>query len=411
MRNRVVPLSDVQVRNAKTKEKDYKLSDGQGLYLLVTATGGKLWRLDFSFAGKRKTLAFGNYPAVSLADARQRRDDAKKLLANGVDPGAVRKAQKAATIAETESSFEIVAREWHGKFSATWSSCHAETTMGRLQLDVFPVMGARPIAEIKAPEVLAMLRRIESRGALETAHRVRTICGQIFRYAVATGRAGRDPAADLKGALPPYKKSHLAAITDPKDVAPLLRAIDDYRGSFVVKSALQLAPLVFVRPGELRQAEWSEIDLDAAEWNIPAERMKMKQPHLVPLSERAVEILRELKALTGNSHYVFPSGRSFHRPMSNNAINAALRRMGFDKDEMTGHGFRAMARTILDEVLQVRPDYIEHQLAHAVKDPNGRAYNRTAHLVERRKMMQIWADYLEGLKVGAKVILMKSVGD
>lgn len=408
MRKRIAPISDVQVRNAKAKEKDYKFSDGQGLYLLVTTTGGKLWRLDYSFAGKRKTLALGNYPAVSLADARQRRDDAKKLLANGVDPCAVRKAQKAAMVAETENSFEIVAREWHGKFSGTWSACHAETTMGRLQLDVFQALGARPIAEIKAPELLAMLRRIESRGALETAHRVRTICGQIFRYAIATGRAEHDPASDLKGALPPYKKSHLAAITDPKEVIPLLRAIDGYKGSFVVKSAMQLAPLVFVRPGELRQAEWSEIDLDAAEWNIPAERMKMKQPHLVPLSARAVEILRELKALTGNSRFVFPSGRSFHRPMSNNAINAALRRMGFEKDEMTGHGFRAMARTILDEVLQVRPDYIEHQLAHAVRDPNGRAYNRTAHLAERRKMMQTWADYLDGLKTGAKVIPLKN---
>jgi integrase len=407
MRKRILPLSDVQVRNAKPKEKGYKLSDGQGLYLLVNATGGKLWRLDYTFAGKRKTLAFGNYPSISLADARQRRDEARKLLANGVDPGAVKKALKEARVAENENSFETIAREWHSKFSGTWSACHAETTIGRLELDVFPVMGARTIAKIKAPELLAMLRRIESRGALETAHRVRTICGQIFRYAVATGRAERDPAADLKGALPPYKKSHLAAITDPKEVAPLLRAIDDYKGSFVVKCALQLAPLVFVRPGELRQAEWAEIDLEAAEWNIPAERMKMKVAHLVPLSERAVEILRELHALTGNSRYVFPSGRSFARPMSNNAINAALRRMGFDKDEMTGHGFRAMARTILDEVLQIRPDFIEHQLAHAVKDPNGRAYNRTAHLAERRKMMQLWADYLDGLKSGAKVIRLK----
>jgi len=402
MRKRIVPLSDVKVRNSKLKEKDYKVSDGQGLYLLVTTTGGKLWRLDYSFVGKRKTLALGNYPSVSLSDARQRRDDAKKLLANGVDPGAIKKAQKAATVAEAENDFEVVAREWHGKFSGTWSACHSETTMGRLQLDVFPVMGARPIAEIKAPELLAMLRRIESRGALETAHRVRTICGQIFRYAVATGRAERDPAADLKGALPPYKKNHLAAITDPKDVAPLLRALDSHKGSFVVKCALQLAPLVFVRPGELRQAEWTEIDLDAAEWNIPAERMKMKVAHLVPLSSQAEEIFRELKLLTGNSRYVFPSGRSFARPMSNNAINAALRRMGFGTEEMTGHGFRAMARTILDEVLQVRPDFIEHQMAHAVRDPNGRAYNRTAHLAERRKMMQTWADYLNELKTGVK---------
>jgi integrase len=273
-----------------------------------------------------------------------------------------------------------------------------------LELDVFPVIGNRPIGEIKAPGLLAMLQRIESRGALETAHRVRTVCSQIFRYAVVTGRVDRDPAADLKGALPPYKKSHLAAITEPAKVADLLKSIDGYQGSFVVKCAMQLAPLVFVRPGELRQAEWSEFDLDAAEWHIPAERMKMKEPHLVPLSKQAVAILRELQALTSRSVYVFPSARSNARPMSNNAINAALRRMGFEKDEMTGHGFRAMARTILDEVLQFRPDFIEHQLAHAVRDPNGRAYNRTAHLSERKNMMQVWADYLHGLKTGAKVI-------
>ncbi|MEA5112931.1 MAG: integrase arm-type DNA-binding domain-containing protein [Geobacteraceae bacterium] len=408
MPKRVAPLSEIQVRNAKPKSRDYKLMDGYGLFLLVTPSGSKLWRLDYRFGGKRKVIAFGAYPAVSLADARHRRDEAKILIANGVDPGEVRKAKKAAIAAETENSFEVVAREWHTKFSQSWSSSHAETTMKRLLLDVFPVMGARPIDDIKAPELLAMLRRIESRGALETAHRVRTICGQVFRYAVATGRAERDPAADLKGALPPYKKSHLAAITDPKEVAPLLRAIDEYKGSFVVKCALQLAPLVFVRPGELRQAEWAEIDLDAGEWNIPAERMKMKVAHLVPLSRQAVAILRELEPLTGRGRYVFPCHRSFARPMSNNAINAALRRMGFDKDEMTGHGFRAMARTILDEVLQVRPDFIEHQLAHAVRDPNGRAYNRTAHLVERKKMMETWGDFLDGLKSGAKVIRLEA---
>ncbi len=407
MPKRIQPLSDIQVRNAKPKEKDYRLTDGDGLYLFCHTSGGKLWRLDYSFSGKRKTLALGSYPEITLADARQRRDDARKLVANGVDPGEIKKAQKAATVAETVNGFEVVAREWHGKFSGSWSAVHADTTLRRLQADVFPVIGARPIGEIRPPELLAMLRRIESRGALETVHRIKTICGQVFRYAVATGRAERDPAADLKGALPPYKKSHLAAITEPKEVAPLLRAIDGYQGSFVVKCALQLAPLTFVRPGELRQAEWAEIDLDAAEWNIPADRMKMKVAHLVPLSVQAVAILRELQALTGRGRYVFPCGRSFARPMSNNAVNAALRRMGFDKDTMTGHGFRAMARTILDEVLQVRPDYIEHQLAHAVKDPNGRAYNRTAHLDERRKMMQLWADYLEGLKSGAKVLPLK----
>jgi integrase len=276
--------------------------------------------------------------------------------------------------------------------------------MSRLERDVFPWLGSRPIVEIKPSELLMALRRVEARGALETAHRIRTVCGQVFRYAVATGRAERDISGDLRGALPPVAEKHHASITDPAKIAELLRAIDGYQGGFVVRCALQLAPMLFVRPGELRAAEWGEFDLDAGEWNIPAERMKMKQAHLVPLSRQAVEILRELQGLTGHSRYVFPSGRSFHRCMSNNAVNAALRRMGYDKDEMTGHGFRAMARTILDEVLHIRPDYIEHQLAHAVKDPNGRAYNRTAHLAERKKMMQMWADYLDGLKRGAKIL-------
>jgi integrase len=401
MPKRIVPLTDLKISKAKSQSKQVTLFDGGGLFLLITPTGGKLWRFKYRFNGRERLCSFGPYPEISLADAREKRTEARKLIKKGIDPGDVKKALKAANSQDAET-FEVIAREWHCKFSNSWSPSHAKTTIGRLQLDVFPVLGGRLIAEIKAPELLAMLRRIESRGALETAHRVRTICGQIFRYAVATGRAERDCAADLKGALPPYKKRHLSAITDPKEVAPLLRAIDGYQGSYVVKCALQLAPLVFVRPGELRQAEWSEIDFDAAEWNIPAERMKMKVAHLVPLSERAIEILRGLKALTGNSRYAFPSGRSFARPMSNNAVNAALRRMGFGTDEMTGHGFRAMARTILDEILQFRPDVIEHQLAHAVKDPNGRAYNRTSHLEERRKMMEVWSEYLEGLKIGAK---------
>ena len=276
-----------------------------------------------------------------------------------------------------------------------------------MERDVFPWIGARPISEIKAPELLKVLRRVESRGALETAHRIRTIAGKVFRYALATGRAERDPSGDLKGALPQPNEKHHAAITKPKEVAPLLRAIDGYHGHFVVKCALRLAPLLFVRPGELRHAEWAEISLDEAVWNIPAHKMKMKEPPLVTLSKQAVEILRELHPLTGASRYVFPSARSFARPMSNNAILAALRRMGYDKDTMSGHGFRAMARTILDEILHVRLDFIEHQLAHAVRDPNGRAYNRTAHLAERRKMMQDWADYLNRLKQGAKILPMK----
>jgi integrase len=276
--------------------------------------------------------------------------------------------------------------------------------MRRLERDAFPWLAPRPIGEIKAPELLAVLRRVESRGALETAHRIKTICGQVFRYAVATGRAERDPAGDLKGALPPAKKRHLAAVTDPKEVAGLLRAIDGYQGSFVVKCALQLATMFFVRPGELRNAEWTEFDIDAGIWSIPGSKMKMKQAHIVPLARQAVEILKSLQPLTGQGRYLFPSHRSSQRPMSNNAILAALRRMGYSKDEMTGHGFRAMARTILDEVLHVRPDFIEHQLARAVRDPNGRAYNRTAHLEERKKMMQQWSDYLDGLKAGAKIL-------
>ena len=329
---------------------------------------------------------------------------AREQVAAGIDPGEARKAQKAAQTESAANSFEVIAREWHNRFSPTWTEMYAERVLDRLQRDAFPWIGARPFAEIKAPDVLAVLRRVESRGALESAHRLRTIIGQVFRYAVATGRTERDPTGDLKGALPPKNRTHFASMTDPKEVAPLLRAIDGYEGSFVVKCAMRLAPLVFVRPGELRQAEWSEFDLDAGEWNIPAEKMKMNSAHLVPLSRQAVDILKELQPLTGASRYVFPSGRTFARPMSENAVLAALRRMGYSKEEMTGHGFRAMARTILDEVLQVRPDFIEHQLAHAVKDPNGRAYNRTAHLAERRKMMQLWSDYLDGLKAGAKVI-------
>lgn len=408
MPKRIQPLSDIQVKNAKPTPKDVKLFDGGGLFLLITPTGGKLWHMKYRFGGKEKKLAFGAYPSITLADARQRREEARKLLANGVDPGDVKKALKAAGELQSENSFEVIAREWHAKFLTGKSDSYRGKMMANFERDVFPWIGKRPIAEIKAPDLLAMLRRIELRGSLETAHRTRSACGQVFRYAVATGRAERDPAADLKGALPPYKKGHHAAITEPRQVSELLRAIDAFECSFVVKCALRIAPYVFVRPGELRRAEWSEIDLDAAEWNIPAEKMKMNNAHLVPLSSQVVAILRELQPLTGLGKYVFPCHRTTLRPMSENAVLAALRRMGYDKDEMTGHGFRAMARTILDEVLQVRPDFIEHQLAHAVKDPNGRAYNRTAHLAERKKMMQQWADYLDGLKNGAKVIPLRS---
>lgn len=397
-------LSDTKARNVKPKEKDYKLSDSEGLYLLVASSGGKRWRFKYRFDGKEKLLALGTYPALSLADARKKRDTAREQIAAGIDPGEVKKAQKAAKSEAEGNSFEVIAREWHKKFSGTWSAGHSEVIINKLENEIFPFIGNRPIDDIKAPELLKVLRRMESRGTLDTAHRVKNYCSNVFRYGVATGRCERDPAADLKGALPPAKFGHRSAITDPKHIAPLLRAIDSFQGSFVVKCALQLAPLVFVRPGELRKAEWLEIDLETAEWNIPGEKMKMKVAHLVPLSHQALEILRAIYPLTGHGRYVFPCIRTVLQPMSESALVAALRRMGFEKEEITPHGFRAMARTILDEVLQIRPDFIEHQLAHAVKDPNGRAYNRTAHLAERRKMMQLWADYLEGLKGGAVVI-------
>ena len=397
-------MTDIKARTAKNKEKPYKITDGDGLFLLVHPTGGKWWRFKYRFGGKEKLLALGTYPEVSLANARERRDAARKQVAAGIDPSEVRKALKVAKGARHENSFEIVAREWHGKFAQKWSTIHAATILDRMTKEIFPWLGDRPIDEIKAPELLKALRRMESRGALDTAHRVRNHCSNIFRYAIATGRAERDPAADLIGALPPVKNKHMAAPTDPKLLAPLLRAIDGYEGSFVVKCAMLLAPILFVRPGELRHAEWVEIDFETAEWNIPGHKMKMKEPHLVPLPLQAVEILKNLNPLTGSGKYVFPCHRSPQRCMSENAVNAGLRRLGFEKSEITGHGFRAVARTILDEVLHVRPDYIEHQLAHAVQGPMGRTYNRTAHLAERRKMMQKWADYLDGLKTGAKVI-------
>lgn len=400
-------LTDARVRTAKPTEKQIKLYDTDGLFLIVSPAGGKWWRFKYRFGGKEKLLSFGTYPEKSLLDARQERDDARKLVAKGVDPSAAKKARKVAKATGDANSFEAIAREWHSKFAKTWVDHHAQSKLERLEKNIFPLIGNRPIKEITAPEVLAVLRRLESKGILGTAHRMRFECGQVFRYAIATGRAERDPSADLRGALPAVKGGHHASTTDPKAVAPILRTIDDYKGSFVIKCAMQLAPMLFVRPGELRAAEWSEIDFESAEWNIPADRMKMKVAHLVPLSRQAVEILKALQPLTGQSRYVFPGHRSPLNFMSENAVNGALRRMGFDKSEITGHGFRAMARTILDEVLSQRVDFIEHQMAHAVKDPNGRAYNRTAHLVERKKMMQLWADYLDGLKAGAKVIPFK----
>lgn len=393
-----MPLSDTAIRAAKPKDKTYLMTDGEGMYLEITPAGGKWWRFKYRFDGKQKRISLGTYPDTGLKEAREKRQEARRLLATGVDPSENRKAQKAAGSGEVANSFEVIAREWFGRQTPTWVPSHSEKIISRLERDLFPWLGKRDIGAITAPELLAVLRRIEDRGAVETAHRALQNCGQIFRYAIATGRAERDPCPALRGALAPVKQSHYPAVTDPKKIGGLLRAMDSYEGTLVTKCALRLAPLVFVRPGELRAAEWTEIDLERAEWTIPASRMKMGVAHLVPLSRQAVAILEEVKSLTGGGRFVFPSARSADRPMSDNTILGALRRMGIAKEEMTGHGFRAMARTILDEVLHVRPDYIEHQLAHSVRDPNGRAYNRTAHLVERARMMQMWADYLEELK-------------
>ncbi len=392
-------LTDTAVRNIKSRDKPFKLSDEKGLFLQVMPHGGKWWRFKYRFEGKEKLLSFGIYPDVPLAKAREKRDDARKLIAEGVDPAQQRKALKATRHNAAMNSFEMIAREWFVKMEPTWVPSHSAKVIRRLERDIFPWLGARPIKSITAPDLLKCLQRIEQRGAIESAHRAQQNCSQIFRYAIATGRAERDPAPDLRGALPHIKPKHHAALTEPKAMAGLLRAIDEYQGSLITQCALKLAPLVFVRPGELREAKWREIDFEQAEWNIPAERMKMREPLLVPLSTQSLTILQDIYPLTGHGIYVFPSARTAARPMSNNAVLAALRRMGFTKNEITGHGFRAMARTVLDEILGVRPDYIEQQLGHAVRDPNGRAYNRTKHLPERRKMMQQWADYLEGLKI------------
>jgi len=396
-----LPLTDTKIRNAKPGEKSKKLFDERGLYLEIAPAGGKWWRLKYRFGGKDKRISLGTYPDVGLKGARDRRDEARKLLADGIDPSANRKATRAASADRAANSFEVVAREWFAKFSSEWAPKHKDRVIRLFERDIFPMIGARPISEVKAPELLMVLRRIEARGALDTAHRARGNCGMVLRYGVATGRCERDPSADLRGALPPKKGSHFAATIEPSKLAGILRAMDGYEGDLVVRCALRLAPLVFVRPGELRTAEWKDVDLDAAEWRYKAS--KNGPDHIVPLCRQAVSILRELHPLTRDGRFVFPGARTNKRPMSDNAILGALRRMGIGKEEMTGHGFRAVARTILDEVLGFRVDLIEHQLAHAVKDPNGRAYNRTAHLPERRRMMQAWGDYLDKLKAPTEV--------
>jgi integrase len=395
-------LNDTKVRSAKSREKAFKLSDERGLFLLVTPTGSRLWRLKYRFNGREKLISLGAYPDVTLKRAREKRDAARRLIADGIDPSVQRKAERAALA----QSFEGVAKEWLELQTKSLAPETISILTARLDSGLYPYIGSRPIAAITAQELLVALRRIEARGRHETAHRVRALAGRVFRYAVATGRAHHDVAADLKGALAPVKSKHFASVTDPARVGELMRAIHGYSGHPVTALALKLAPLVFVRPGELRAAEWPEFDLENAEWRIPGERMKMGEPHLVPLSRQALAILRELQPLARGGKYLFPSLRTRDRPMSDNTINAALRRMGYTSQEQTGHGLRSMASTLLNEQ-GFPPDVIELQLAHAERNKVRAAYNKAQRLPERRKMMQAWADYLDGLRAGGNVVPLK----
>lgn len=399
-------LTDTFVKQAKWSGKPAgdKHADGKGMYLLIKEAG-RYWRMDYRFMDKRKTLALGVYPEISLAKARKRRDKARELLAEGCDPSAAKQDEQQAKQAEAANTFERVAREWLEKTSASRAAITQDKVQTWLEKDVFPHIGHMPMRSIGPRDVLdKVVRRMEQRGVIDTAHRIKQLCGQVFRYAVVTGSAERDVTSDLKDALQKKVKVHHAAVTEPKAAGELMRAIYGYTGHPTTVAALKLAPLVFVRPGELRTAEWAEIDLEAAEWRIPGSKMKMGHDHIVPLCGQAVDILRSIQPLTGAGRYVFPSIRTGQRPMSENTVNSALRALGYPTEVHTGHGFRALARTIMDEVLEMRVDLIEHQLAHTVKDPNGRAYNRTAHLPARRKMMQKWGDYLDKLRMGGEVI-------
>jgi integrase len=391
-----MPLTHVQIINAKARGKPYRLFDGRGLYIEISTAGGRWWRFKYRIGGKEKRLSFGVYPDVSLKEAREKLDEARKHLEGGRDPGAMRKSIETISTDAAAATFESIAREWFALNSRKWAPSHGDRIIRRLELNIFPWLGTRPIAEIKASELLTTLRRIEGRGAHETAHRALQNCARVFRYAVVTDRTDRDIARDLAGALAPVVEQHHASITDPRGVGALLRAIKGYQGSLVTKCALCLAPLVFVRPGELRKAEWSEFDFEKFEWRIPAERMKMKTPHLVPLSRQSAEILDELRPLTGAGRFVFPGELDKSRPMSDNTVLSALRRLGYATTEMTGHGFRSMASTLLNEQ-GWNPDAIERQLAHAERNAIRAAYNYADYLPERRKMMQAWADYLDRL--------------
>ena len=393
-------LTDLAARKAKPRTKPYKISFGGGLFLFVQPNGSKYWRLAYRFEGKQKILALGVYPDVSVVLVNELYNDARKLLAAGIDPSETRKAKKKTKLECSENSFEVVAREWLAFYMKNKVASHSEKVIRRFERFLFPWLGSKPIADITPPQVLDAVKRIENLGSFETAHRTLQACGQVFKYAVQTGRATRDVTIDLKGALPSTNtKQHMATFTEPKEVGELLRAIDGFKGTFTVQCALRIAPMLFVRPGELRMAKWKDIDLDAGEWHYVVS--KTKTDHLVPLPKQVVALLRELHPFSGQGDFVFQSGRDPKKAMSGAAINAALRRMGYDtKTQITGHGFRAMARTLLHERLEIDPHIIEHQLAHRVPDVLGQAYNRTKFIKQRKAMMQLWADYLDKLKSG-----------
>lgn len=397
-----MPLTVKEAQAAAPKEKDYKLSDEKGLFLLIKKNGSKYWRMKYRFQGKEKLLSFGVFPEITLKKAREKRDEARLLLVDGIDPSAHKKAQQASEKLKTANSFQTIAIEWFETQQSDKTPGYQKRVLRALEHDLFPSIGETPINKVTAPMLLDALRKVEDRGAIETAHRDKQIASQVFRYAIATGRAERDPAPDLKGALKPAPKKHFSAITTPKEAGRLMAAIEEFNGTPVVKAALKLSALFFCRPGELRHLKWSDINHEELRIELVAE--KTHQQHIIPLSKQALTILIELRALfhyVGEDEYIFPSARGRSRCMSENTIRVALRTMGYDNNTMTAHGFRAMARTLLDEVLNYRVEWIEQQLAHAVKDANGRAYNRTKHLEQRTKMMQHWADYLDQLKAQA----------
>ena len=399
MPRRTLPLTDLQIQKAKPKSKEVKLFDGGGLYLSVQPSGNKFWRLKYRFKGREKKLSLGAYPAISLAAARKKKEEARELIAKGMNPSEWGKSESL-----TSETFEELARGWLTLHENAWTPRHKETVEARLKAYIFPYLGKRPISQITPAELLVVLRRIEAKGTIETAHRVKQICGQVFRHGVGKGACEHDITAGLRGQLAKKPRvKHMAAITNRKEAGGLLRAIEDYSGTLITKCALRLAPLLFVRPGELRHMEWAEIDSENALWTIPAEKMKMRKTHAVPLARQSLAILEEIRPLTGGGKYVFPSARTKTRPISDMAINAALRRMGFSKEEMTGHGFRAMASSLLHEA-GWDSNLIELQLAHRDTNPMREIYNRAERLEERRKLMDDWADMIDSLKAGAKTL-------